>query len=195
MAKPANHGISYETLYSEGSTVPSEIFTPNGLTLLQQSPSHRYLARSLHDLIQGSASDIDVHGEKISGKYTDLSDVEAMFDRPNAIQSYRYLILQKGILSGFIKATQNLWTEYEVGYWLGSEARGKGSASSSTRTLTHFLLNKQRRVPVDVVAYTDPANAASQAVLESAHFDMMPDLVDGRLEYVADRDFYVPDEK
>ncbi len=75
--------------------------------------------------------------------------------------------------------------EIEVGYTLAPEMWGKGMATEVTKALLQYGF-EQLEVP-EIVAFTDPQNAASQHVLAKCGFQY----VDKRTAYGGESNFFV----
>lgn len=119
-----------------------------------------------------------------------LTDAEAFVemaqDELNADKEYRFAICENGILvacAGIMRTGNNT---FELGYWVGHDARGRGIATQGARAVCQFGFSNQHADKISAGHFVD--NPASGRILEKLGFqktgETLPTFSRGRGEDV-----------
>jgi RimJ/RimL family protein N-acetyltransferase len=110
----------------------------------------------------------------IPEKYTEDDAREFLAGHDADLESGRQLALAmvdaSDVVLGGVGLSNFDWSDLkgEIGYWVGPEARGRGTGTRAVRLLSTWALSELGLERLELLAH--PGNAASQALAQSAGF-------------------------
>ncbi|MDO8619586.1 MAG: GNAT family N-acetyltransferase [Candidatus Daviesbacteria bacterium] len=148
---------------------PLEINSPNNEVILRQFAIAD--AEEIFKLIDRNREHLSQHGEDTAEKYPDLESVRESILQPADPKRLRFAIRDRqGIFLGGINLTPDKDNPQrgEVGYYLGSEATGKGYVTRAMELLSNYAFNTLQYL--ELYCLVAETNTPSIRVMQRAGF-------------------------